>query len=116
MANPHRGIVDIEIGGKQRQLRLDMNALAEAEAQLGLGGILEVIPMLEKVSLRAIRVLLWAGLRHEEKALTLEEVGSWEMTGGVVTLIGRAFRLAFPEPPEGNAERPEASPGTGEQS
>jgi len=79
MSNPYRGEVAIEIGGKRRTLRFDLNALAEIEQALGLRGLDATLAALSNLGYREARAALWAGLKHECPALTLEEVGSWDL-------------------------------------
>lgn len=71
MANKHKGLVKIELD-KERHLRYTMNALAEMEDQLG-------VPLSElkdvKMTIKNVRVILWAGLIHEDKEISIEEVG-----------------------------------------
>lgn len=74
----------ITIGDEERHLRFDMNALAEIEERLDIelrpGAIEEDLIALAAKPMRlatTARVILWAGLIHENKELTLEEVGSW---------------------------------------
>lgn len=63
--------------GKERHLRYDFNALIAIEETLGIP-----IDSLESVltgpmrKLSMIRGILWAGLVHEDKALTQEDVGA----------------------------------------
>lgn len=125
MANPHRGTLEIEIGGKTRTLKFDLNALVEVEDRLKLGGMNEVIPLLERISIRAVRCLLWAGLVHEDPTLTEKDVGAWSInTAEVVTLLGQALGVAFAvsvdpsaaKGAEGNGARPKTSAGTGSRS
>lgn len=71
MANKQRGMVKVQLD-KVRNLRYTMNALAEIEDILG-------VPLGEmgniQMTMKNIRVILWAGLIHEDKELTLEQVG-----------------------------------------
>lgn len=54
----------VTLGGKERKLIFDMNALAELE---GLYGTIEkAMTVLEKGRLTDVRALLWAGICHEE--------------------------------------------------
>lgn len=68
--------VTMEIGGRARRIRFDMNALSDLEGALGksvadiLGGDGRAL------GFSAIRALVWAGLRHEDRGLTLERAGS----------------------------------------
>ena len=67
-----RGTVEIVLD-KPRNLRYDFNALSEIEDKLG-------VPLTEigtkATSAKAIRSILWIGLKHEDKALTEEQVGA----------------------------------------
>ncbi len=73
MANPHRGQVDIEIGGRTRTLRYDMNALAELES--GLGKPIGAIFAEDNVGINVLRQALYVGLRHSDRRLTPGKVG-----------------------------------------
>lgn len=67
-------VVTINKGGKERHLRFDLNAFAYLEEKYG--SIDAVMEKIDKGSILALRDLLWAGLRHEDDQLTLEEVGA----------------------------------------
>jgi hypothetical protein len=57
---------------KPRTLRYDLNALCAIEETTGK-------PLAEAVSsntFSAMRVIIWAGLKHEDPALTVEAVGA----------------------------------------
>jgi hypothetical protein len=73
MANKQRGIVEVELGGKVRNLRYTMNALAEIEDRLG-------VPLSEmenvKMTMKNVRIILHCGLIHEDEELTEKEVGN----------------------------------------
>jgi DNA mismatch repair protein MutH len=93
MANKQRGFVKIELD-KVRHLRYTMNALAEIEDQLG-------VPLSEmkdvKMTIKNVRVILWAGLIHEDAELTQEEVGNMVDLGNfeeVQQKIAEAFAMA----------------------
>lgn len=72
MANKHRGFIEVELD-KTRTLRYTLNALAEVEDRIG-------VPLEElenvKMTIKNVRILLWAGLIHEDPDLTPEEVGN----------------------------------------
>lgn len=59
-------------GGRIRNLKYDVNALADFEQETGMG-------FAELLSKRAVfaaaRALIWAGLKHEDRALSIERVG-----------------------------------------
>ena len=69
------GPVFIEIGGKERRLRYDINAAADMEELMGGKSLLYVLSNPMAAGFSAIRILLWGGLKHAEKGLTLLRVG-----------------------------------------
>lgn len=113
------GEVRIELGGRDRELRFRLRAWSALEDQ---GFSLD--DMLERMrgggfNLKALQVLLWAMLRHESPAPSLDEVGDW--VGGdnvemVTAKLGEAIKGAFPaDPPPvaapvGSGTGPEPAP------
>jgi len=102
---------------RRRTLRFDLNALADFEQEVGMG-------FAQLMKSRAIfataRAMLWAGLKHEDSALTIERVGDlltdfMQQGGKVDEALQVAFKAAMdqgalgrPEPePESVAEVPE---------
>jgi len=86
----------LEIGGKTRRLRYDLNAIAE------LGERLKITIRLDKVKedlldvplpLSALRTILWAGLIHEEPTLDPVTVGSWVDTENMPDVLLGFFAL-----------------------
>ena len=69
------GPVFITLGGKERRLRYDINAAAEMEELMGGKSLLYVLGSPMAAGFSAIRVLLWGGLKHADKGLTLQRVG-----------------------------------------
>lgn len=112
MPNQHRGFVEVELDGKTHRLRYDLNALAVIEERLALPSISSVMDILNQLSMRALRCLLWGGLLHERPELTEQEVGEMDFDfAHVVDRVSKAVVLAFKTdggeaPPEGNARRP----------
>lgn len=95
--------VPIELGGETRHLRFDLNAFAELEDHYG--DIEQAMNALEKGSIRALRMILWAGLIHENMdengnpTLSIKEVGSWIDINDLKSLsgtLGEAMREALP--------------------
>ena len=75
MANPYRGEAAITIGGKERTLKFDHNALADLEDLLGGRSVLKIIRNGE-VGSSFLRTAIAVGLRHESLVKpTL--VGKW---------------------------------------
>ncbi len=72
--------VTIHLGGKDRELRYDLNAISVIGDKLELSGSLNNLAadLLGKpLPLSALRTILWAGLVWDDKDLKEEEVGSW---------------------------------------
>lgn len=69
------GPVYITIGGKEQKLRYDINAAADMEELMGGKSLLYVLGNPMSAGFSAIRILLWGGLKHADKGLTLSRVG-----------------------------------------
>jgi|SRR5690554_3622634 len=67
--------VNVDLGGRERQLRFDFNAVADLEEHFG-KGIASVMSE-EQVGFRTIRAMYWAGLKWRNPRLTVEKVGEW---------------------------------------
>lgn len=67
-------------GNRQRLLKYDVNALADFEQETGMGF---AQLMKQKAVFGTARAMLWAGLKHEDRGLTIEQVGD---------LIGRFLK------------------------
>jgi hypothetical protein len=72
--------VTLNLGGKPRRLKYDLNAIAE------LGDRLEIQVRLDHLQedllgvplpFSALRLILWAGLIHDNPDLDIKEVGGW---------------------------------------
>lgn len=82
--------VTIELDGRERVLRYDLNALClfEEETKTSLGDALR------RLTMSSLRALLWAGMIHEDPMLTIQDVGRMEypdlqtIMQKVVTAIG----------------------------
>ena len=60
---------------RERSLKFDYNALALAEKETG-KNLLTDLASLKTLRVTDLRALLWAGLLHEDSALTVEAAGS----------------------------------------
>lgn len=58
--------------GRKRRLRFNVNALADFEQETGMGF---AQLMRQRAMFASARAMLWAGLKHEDRALTIEHVG-----------------------------------------
>ena len=92
--------VEIELGGKSRRLRYDFNAIADIElkAGLGIGALFDE----NRAGLNSLRLLIWGGLKWQERGLTVEQagqiVGDYLSSGGtieeLIPKVQRALQLS----------------------
>ena len=61
--------------GRQRNLKFDDNAIADFEREMKVSFF--AILNQERFGFDAMRVLLWAGLKHEDQSLTPIKIGNW---------------------------------------
>jgi hypothetical protein len=113
--------------GKPRHLRYDYNALCALEEEYGMAfdNLKELQDIIAKPgrNLRTFRFLLWAGLSHEDSALTVQQVGALidlDRTGEIGQKLVEAIVIGLNvEPGEvKNSEAPDQgkqteSPGAG---
>jgi len=66
--------IDVNLNGEPRQLRFNLWALFQAEKEIGRASVMEILQM-ENVFIGDMLALLWAGLIHEGKNETIEELG-----------------------------------------
>jgi hypothetical protein len=100
MANPWAGEVELVIDGEARVMRLTLGALAELEAALEAGSLLDLVRRFEEgaFSARDVLALLAAGLRGGGETITAAELARAEIAGGpraaaraAAELLARAF-------------------------
>ncbi|MNB67612.1 hypothetical protein D3C87_865240 [compost metagenome] len=107
--------VKMELGGKSRTLKYDLNSFAELE--LKYGSVEKAMQALQSGSVIAAKNMLWAGLIHEEAVLdevtgepikyniTPYQVGSW-MSASDIENIGDLINNAMTS----SLVQPEAKP------
>lgn len=102
MANPWAGEVTLVIGGDRRVMRLTLGALAELEAGLGAGSLVDLVTRFETgaFSSRDVLALIVAGLRGGGWRGRTADLLSAEIEGGplgaaraAAELLARAFAL-----------------------
>lgn len=102
MANPWAGEVTLVIGGDRRVMRLTLGALAELEAGLGAGSLVDLVTRFETgaFSSRDVLALIVAGLRGGGWRGRTADLLSAEIEGGPLAaaraaaeLLARAFAL-----------------------
>jgi len=91
-------LIDVEIGGKVRSLRFDLNAMVRAERErfkeTGMWMPITKIMQREEIGFLEVRILLWATLLHEDPELSIDEVGAWcgpSALGYIAEKIAEAF-------------------------
>lgn len=105
--------VTIELDGKERVIRYDLNAFAELEKRFGT--VDAAMTALQTGSFASIKTILWVGLIHEEAVIDPDtgdvisyninpyQVGSW-ITPGMLPYVSQQLSLAIsdgsPEPKE----------------
>ncbi len=102
MGNPWRGEVALTIDGERHNMRLTLGALAELEAGLDSGSLVELVQRFEQggFSTRDVLALIVAGLRGggwngQAKDLLNAEISGGPMaaTRAAAELLARAFML-----------------------
>ncbi len=100
MANPFAGEVALVLNGERLVCKLTLGALAELEASLGTGTLVELVERFEgaQFSSRDVLALIVAGLRGGGWRGTVADLLSAEIEGGPVRaaqvaaeLLARAF-------------------------
>lgn len=102
----------IELGGKVRTIQFDLNAFGELEKRFGT--IQNAMDQLQQGRLNDVKIILWAGLIHEEVILdeitgepkgyniTPYQVGSWvkspKMLREVMEVLSKAIESDMPDP------------------
>lgn len=98
--------VTIELDGRERVLRYDLNALCLFEESTKQG----VREALQDLRMASIRALLWAGLIHEDPLLTIEDVGKMEF-GSLRDMVTKVVSaLNSDQPAVAAAARPTEAP------
>ena len=102
MANPWAGEVELVIDGERQVLKLTLGALAELEAGLEAGSLIDLVDRFEGggFSTRDVLALVVAGLRGGGWRGRVSDLLSAEIEGGplgaaraAAELLGRAFAL-----------------------
>ena len=102
MVNPWAGEVTLSLNGERLVCKLTLGALAELEASLGTGTLVELVERFEgaQFSSRDVLALIVAGLRGGGWRGTVDDLLSAEIAGGPVgaakvaaELLARAFAV-----------------------
>jgi hypothetical protein len=102
MVNPYAGEVALVLDGQRHVARLTLGALAELEAALETGSLIDLVQRFEtgRFSTRDVLALIVAGLRGGGWQGTATDLRTVEIAGGAVEaaraaaeLLARAFAL-----------------------
>jgi hypothetical protein len=102
MANPYAGEVAVLLDGQRHVTKLTLGALAELEAALETGSLIDLVERFEtqRFSTRDVLALLVAGLRGGGWQGTAADLRTVEIGGGPISaarvaaeLLARAFSL-----------------------
>ena len=106
MANPYAGEVAVTLDGQRHVAKLTLGALAELEAALETGSLIDLVERFEaqRFSTRDVLALLVAGLRGGGWQGTAADLRTVTIGGGplgaarvAAELLARAFALPDPE-------------------
>ena len=87
------------LDGVEHTLWYSLNAMADLEEEYGT--VEKAFEALSAGSMKAVRFLLWAGLQHEDKPLTVQQVGNLidlELMADLKEKMGDAFENSMPAP------------------
>ena len=95
MVNPMRGEVEITLDGVAHVARLTLGALAELEAELGTGSLVEMAARFEEGNFSAgdLMAVILAGLRGAGWAGTRADLLAMDVAGGPVAAAQAAAQL-----------------------
>lgn len=103
MANPRRGEIDAELGGRSRTLCLTLGALAELEEAFGADDLTSLARRFEtgRIGARDLSRIIACGLRGGGEAITDAEAAALATPGGLpgyVQIVSRLLAATFSEP------------------
>jgi len=101
MNRPTRPVLPVMLD-RERHLVIDFNALASFEEVTGKNAL--AVDLWTALSARDLRALLWAALIHEDRNLTLEDVGAMldpANSPDIINALSDAYVAAMPKPKEG---------------
>lgn len=96
--------VKMEIGERELDFVLDLNAFAELEDVYG--SINDLMNKIEEGSAKAIRAIIWAGLQGNDNPPTIKEVGQHMSMSDMQHLSLKIAEAMGASLPEGNESDP----------
>jgi hypothetical protein len=86
---------------KPRQLHFDLRAIKDLEATMNGAPLGAIVQQLQQIGVTAITTALWAGLKHEDKGLSLslvtKHLEKYIKDGRSLRKLGRAINDAIDE-------------------
>lgn len=89
--------VELRLGGKTRYLKIDFNALASMEEKSG-KSVMD-FGTWKNMTLRDVRLMVWAAMLFSEPSITEEEVGKMIHPGNlakVMTVVVETWKRSIP--------------------
>ena len=80
MANKKRGEIVIELGGRERVLKLTVNDYAELQERYNDMALIDILSKLEKMDVKLLRTLIYLAVRHDDKDITELQIGAFEFS------------------------------------
>ena len=93
---------------KPRNIVFDLNAFSELEEIYG--SMDAAFKAMQTGSMKAARTLLWAGLLHEDDALTVKQVGAMVTMPTLESVMNAISEALLGAMPEGEGTAPEEAP------
>lgn len=107
-ADPTLPDVTLILGGKERKLCFDFNAICVASKVTGINLLRSIVGDLEPESLRG---LLWAALLRDDPSLTLDQVGGLIRPASIPGIREALLRAWFESRNDGEAKEAGAAQG-----
>ena len=79
MANKKRGEIKVNLGGRDRLMKLTLNDFADLQDRYDDLPLVDILAKLDKMDVKLLRAILFLSLRHEDSDLTEEQVGSFDV-------------------------------------
>ena len=100
MANPRRGEIEAELGGRKYTLCLTLGALAELESRFGESDLVGVARRIDegRLSARDLLTIIWCGLKGGGTTFSEEEAAALGAPGGLsgyVDVVARLLAATF---------------------
>lgn len=107
MTSPLVPTAKLNLDGKDRALRMDLNALTDFESMTGKSIMRGGLTDIANLEMNDVRALLWACLVQEDESITIRDVGRWIHIGNIGELTETLAVLvsgSMPEPSKEDAD------------